>query len=116
MKVYFTFDDGHPDDFKLIKLFEKYKIPLMLFIPRYNNENKVISKDDLALYLSISDLMFSPGNVGLNAIQSPILSTPVCTHNNILNQMPDFECISNLENGILFKEDSIDDLVEKIKY
>ena len=47
MKLFFTFDDGHPDDFRLIKLFEKYKLPLMLFIPRYNNENIVISKEDI---------------------------------------------------------------------
>ena len=47
MKLFFTFDDGHPDDFRLIKLFEKYNLPVMLFIPRYNNENFVISKEDI---------------------------------------------------------------------
>jgi hypothetical protein len=47
LKLFFTFDDGHPDDFRLIRLFEKYKLPLMLFIPRYNNENTVISKEDI---------------------------------------------------------------------
>lgn len=47
MKISFTFDDGHPDDFKLVKLFEKYSIPVMLFIPRYNNENIVMSNNDI---------------------------------------------------------------------
>jgi peptidoglycan/xylan/chitin deacetylase (PgdA/CDA1 family) len=32
VRVFFTWDDGHPDDLRLKKLHEKYKIPCMLFI------------------------------------------------------------------------------------
>lgn len=47
MKIYFSFDDGHPDDFRLIKLFEKYQFPIMLFIPRYNTENFIMTSDNI---------------------------------------------------------------------
>lgn len=53
MKIFFSWDDGHPDDFKIKELFEKYDIPCMLFVPRYNSENKpVLLENDLVNLVS----------------------------------------------------------------
>jgi glycosyltransferase involved in cell wall biosynthesis len=37
------------------------------------------------------------------------------THSNLKNQMPEAQVISEGRNGSYFKEDNIDDLVEKIE-
>jgi peptidoglycan/xylan/chitin deacetylase (PgdA/CDA1 family) len=47
-RLFFTWDDGHPDDFLLKALHEKYGIPGMLFVPAKNREGKAV--------LSCSDL------------------------------------------------------------
>jgi peptidoglycan/xylan/chitin deacetylase (PgdA/CDA1 family) len=47
-RLFFTWDDGHPDDFILKELHEKYGIPGMLFVPATNREGKpVLSRSDL---------------------------------------------------------------------
>ena len=61
-----------------------------------------------------SDLCVSPGNVGLTAIHSMTFGTPVITHDNFNNQMPEFEVIEKLITGDFFKEDSVDSLVETL--
>jgi len=61
-----------------------------------------------------ADLCVSPGNVGLTAMHSLVYGTPVITHNNFVNQMPEFEAIKEGETGSFFVEDSIPDLCEKI--
>ncbi|WP_405381789.1 glycosyltransferase family 4 protein [Maribacter sp. LLG6340-A2] len=64
--------------------------------------------------LSKSDLCVSPGNVGLTAIHSLSYGTPVCTHMNYANQMPEAEAIEDGINGCLFEENNLDDLYYKI--
>lgn len=61
-----------------------------------------------------SDLCVSPGNIGLTAIHSLSYGTPVASHNNFNNQMPEIEAIVDGENGFLFEENSSDDLANKI--
>jgi 1,2-diacylglycerol 3-alpha-glucosyltransferase len=61
-----------------------------------------------------SDLCVSPGNIGLTAIHSLSFGTPVASHNNFNNQMPEVEAIIDGENGFLFEENSSDDLANKI--
>ena len=61
-----------------------------------------------------SDLCVSPGNIGLTAIHSLSYGTPVVSHNNFNNQMPEVEAIIDGENGFLFEENSSDDLANKI--
>jgi glycosyltransferase involved in cell wall biosynthesis len=61
-----------------------------------------------------SDLCVSPGNIGLSCIHSLTYGTPVCTHENFNNQMPEAEAIKSGENGIFFKENDIIDLQETI--
>jgi glycosyltransferase involved in cell wall biosynthesis len=73
------------------------------------------SEEEIGRYLSVSDLCISPGNVGLTAIHSLSFGTPVCTHGNLNNQMPEAEAISDGYNGFYFKENDLVDLVLGIK-
>lgn len=63
-----------------------------------------------------ADLCVSPGNVGLTAIHTMTFGTPVLTHSNFPNQMPEFEAIHVGKTGAYFKEDSIDNLSECISH
>ena len=66
-------------------------------------------------YLSVADLCISPGNVGLTAIHSLSFGTPVCTHNNFENQMPEVEALEDGKTGVFFEENNLEDLVDKLK-
>jgi peptidoglycan/xylan/chitin deacetylase (PgdA/CDA1 family) len=47
-RLYFTWDDGHPDDLRLAALHEKYGLPCLLFVPAENAEGRpTLSKGDL---------------------------------------------------------------------
>jgi glycosyltransferase involved in cell wall biosynthesis len=70
---------------------------------------------EIGRYLRASDLCVSPGNVGLTAIHSLSFGTPVCTHGNLNNQMPEAEAITDGFNGFYFQEGNLDDLKEKIE-
>lgn len=69
----------------------------------------------IAKYLSSADLCVSPGNIGLTAIHSLSLGTPVCTHSNLALQMPEVEAVVEGQTGLFFEKDNIDDLDNKIK-
>ncbi len=73
------------------------------------------NEETIGRFLSKADLCVSPGNVGLTAIHSLSFGTPVCTHDNMKNQMPEAEAISEGYNGFFFKENDKDDLKMKIK-
>jgi glycosyltransferase involved in cell wall biosynthesis len=62
-----------------------------------------------------ADVCVSPGNVGLTAMHCFVYGTPVITHNNFENQMPEFEVIQPGINGDFFIEDNLEDLTEKVK-
>ena len=81
----------------------------IIFLGSIYNEEKIAKE------LYGSDLCVAPGNIGLTCIHSLTYGTPVCTHSNVINQMPEFEAIKDGVNGILFKEDDMDDLKLKIK-
>lgn len=68
------------------------------------------NEEKLANFIYFSELCVSPGNVGLTAIHSLSFGTPVCTHNNYYNQMPEVEVIKDGFNGCFFNEDSADSL------
>lgn len=57
----------------------------------------------------------SPGNVGLTAIHSLTFGTPVISHGDFPNQMPEFESIIPGETGYFFEKGNALDLAEKIK-
>ncbi|WP_396638165.1 glycosyltransferase [Maribacter sp. R77961] len=65
--------------------------------------------------LSKADLCVSPGNVGLTCIHSLSMGTPVCTHNNFNNQMPEVEAIEDGKTGVFFEENNKEDMYLKTK-
>jgi glycosyltransferase involved in cell wall biosynthesis len=69
----------------------------------------------LATLLYRAELCVSPGNVGLTAIHSLSFGTPVCTHGNLNNQMPEVEAIVDGKTGVFFEENSVASLVVKIE-
>ena len=79
-------------------------------------EEETYAENKIGEFLINSDLMVSPGNVGLNALHSLSYGTPVCTHNNFSNQMPEVEIIKENIIGFFFKENDHKDLALKIKY
>jgi glycosyltransferase involved in cell wall biosynthesis len=73
------------------------------------------AEEEIGKYLYHSDLCVSPGNVGLTAIHSLSYGTPICSHNNHNNQMPEVEAITEGFNGFLFKENDVSNLTSKIE-
>jgi glycosyltransferase involved in cell wall biosynthesis len=63
-----------------------------------------------AKLIMLSDCCVSPGNVGLTAIHSLSLGTPVITHSNLFNQGPEVEAIIQDRTGLFFKENDVTDL------
>ena len=63
-----------------------------------------------------ADVCVSPGNIGLTAMHSLVYGTPIITHNNFANQMPEFEAIEKGVTGDFFIENSLEDLCSKIEY
>ena len=68
----------------------------------------------LAYFIFHASLCVSPGNVGLAAIHSLSFGTPVCTHSNLLNQMPEIEAVEEGVTGCYFDENNLDNLIEVI--
>lgn len=68
----------------------------------------------IATIIANSQLTVSPGNCGLNAIESLTYGTPMVTHSNMTKQMPEAEAVAELceKSGakLLFEENNIDDL------
>jgi glycosyltransferase involved in cell wall biosynthesis len=68
----------------------------------------------LANLIYFSELCVSPGNVGLTAIHALSFGTPVCTHSNFFNQMPEVEVIEEKITGCFFEENNKDSLIDVI--
>lgn len=69
----------------------------------------------LARLTSAADLTVAPGKVGLTAMQSLGYGTPVLTHSDFANQMPEWESIIPGKTGDLFKNEDVDDLARSIE-
>ncbi len=63
-----------------------------------------------AKMIMMADCCVSPGNVGLTAIHSLSLGTPVITHDNLNNQGPEVEAIIENETGLFFEENNVNSL------
>jgi len=61
-------------------------------------------------FIMLSQCCVSPGNVGLTAIHSLSLGTPVITHENLYNQGPEAESIIPNRTGFFFKENDTSSL------
>lgn len=62
-----------------------------------------------------ADICVSPGNVGLTAMHAMVYGTPVISHDNFSQQMPEFEAILEGETGHFFKHNNIESLIVTIK-
>ena len=69
----------------------------------------------LAELIYNATVCISPGNVGLTAMHSLVYGTPVITHNDFCNQMPEFEAVIPDKTGDYFIKDNIDDLSNVIE-
>lgn len=74
----------------------------------------IYDEEVLARLITGADIMVSPGNVGLTAMHSLVYGTPVVSHANYSNQMPEFESIEPGVSGELFEEDNVLSLEESI--
>lgn len=61
-----------------------------------------------------ADLTVSPGKVGLTALHSLTYGTPVITHDNLDEQMPEVEVVTEGRTGALFRQDDVQDLTDTI--
>lgn len=73
------------------------------------------NEDENSRLISSSDLCVSPGEVGLTAIQALSYGTPVMTHNDFDNQMPEVEAIVEGYSGAFFDRDNIEDMAIRIE-
>lgn len=64
----------------------------------------------LSAHLVHADICVSPGNVGLLAMHSLVYGTPVVTHGDMSNQMPEAEAIIDGRTGGFFDREDIDSL------
>lgn len=62
-----------------------------------------------------SNVTVAPGKVGLTAMHSLVYGTPVITHNDAENQMPEWEAIEPGFSGEFFERDSIPSLADAIR-
>jgi glycosyltransferase involved in cell wall biosynthesis len=69
----------------------------------------------IARLYKAADLTVSPGKVGLTAMHSMAYGTPVISHGNLDNQMPEYESIVPGVTGDFFAEDSVEDLANVIE-
>ncbi|KAA9039293.1 glycosyltransferase [Ginsengibacter hankyongi] len=73
------------------------------------------SEETICEYFQMSDIMISPGNVGLNCMHSLAYGVPVLTHNNLKFHGPEVEAIIPGKTGLLFERNNYTDLLIKIK-
>ncbi|GAB2889642.1 hypothetical protein GCM10027180_19670 [Microbulbifer echini] len=65
--------------------------------------------------LAAADICVSPGEVGLTAMHALVCGTPVITHDDFPNQMPEFEAVIPGYSGAFFRNDDVYDLADKIQ-
>lgn len=74
------------------------------------------SEESIAPYFMMSDLMVSPGNVGLNCVHALGYGVPVLTHDDFRYQNPEVEAIKDGITGVFYKYGNFDDMVRKLKH
>jgi glycosyltransferase involved in cell wall biosynthesis len=91
------------------KLVDKYK--LGKFIWFYGS---CYDENTLGELIYNANLCVVPGDVGLTVMHSFVYGTPIVTHDNFSKHGPEFEAIREGITGSFFKEDSLNDLCDKI--
>ena len=97
------------DDNSIPELIRKFKLEdsVWFYGPCYEEHI-------LAELFTSSDVSVTPGDIGLTAIHSLMYGCPVITHHNVHKHGPEFEVIIEGKTGGFFKEDDVEDLVNKI--
>ncbi|MDY7108280.1 MAG: glycosyltransferase [Planctomycetota bacterium] len=62
-----------------------------------------------------ANVSVAPGKVGLTAMHSLVFGTPVITHGDVYQQMPEWEAVIPGRSGDLFRRDDVADLAEVIR-
>ena len=99
--------DG-PETEQLSLLAKKLKLDVKFYGACYDEEM-------IATMTAASTVTVAPGKVGLTAIHSMTYGTPVISHDNPSEQMPEFEAIVPGVTGDLFTYQSVEDLAQVIK-
>lgn len=78
--------------------------------------NNLWDEKDVGMYLMAADLSAVPCGAGLVVMHSFVYGTPVLTHNEKYTlHPPEAEVVVNKETGILYEENNITDLAEKME-
>ena len=109
----------------------KYKLKIVGDGPEKKNLESLVKKSNSEAFIEFvtatydeiqignlfleADLLVSPGNVGLNAVHALSYGTPVLTHSNFKNQMPEHETIVANFNGCFHNENDSPSIAQKIK-
>ena len=99
--------DG-PEEAALRKQANDARVPVCFFGPCYDEEV-------LARLVMSANVTVAPGKVGLTAMHSLAFGTPVLTHNDFENQMPEWEAIIPGKTGDLFAHNDVDGLAVLIE-
>lgn len=75
----------------------------------------IYDEETICKYFMMSDLLISPGGVGLNCMHSLAYGVPVLTHNEFTEQSPEVEAIVPQKTGDFFKYNDYDDMLEKVR-
>jgi glycosyltransferase involved in cell wall biosynthesis len=100
---------GNHEDVNLLRLIEEKD--LREHVWRYG---PCYEEAKISEFIYNANVCVSPGNVGLTAIHALTYGTPVVTHNNFKNQMPEFESIKEDVTGSFFAENNVEDLANSI--
>jgi len=76
----------------------------------------IFDQMQIAPWFMSAECLVYPGAIGLSLIHAFSYGLPVITHGNMLNQGPEIAALQNGENGLLFSEGNVDDLVKKILF
>jgi len=71
-------------------------------------------EDALGEMMMASSVTVAPGKVGLTAMHSLVYGTPVITHNDVDNQMPEWEAIEAGKSGAFFERGNAESLAKTI--
>ncbi|RDK00804.1 glycosyltransferase [Paraburkholderia lacunae] len=98
-----TLIGGGPAERKLKELASELKLDID-FVGELYDEAAV------AAYIFDSDVVVSPGKIGLTAMHSLMFGTPVISHSDMDRQMPEVEAVAPGISGILFRYGDMTDL------
>ena len=71
-------------------------------------------QNELAPWFLSAKIYVYPGAIGLSILHAFSYGLPVITHGNIEHQMPEFEAMEDGKTGLVFQEESQEDMIAKI--